>query len=491
MSVRARLLPASLVALSVLAPAGVLGRHAVAPVLRIQPLLGPRVHITSGHQPPTTQQCEQTTKTACYSPAQIRQAYDLGPLYAQQQDGTGRTIAIVDSFGSPTIREDLKAFDSGFGIPAPPSFKIIHPAGKVPPFSQSGKDRVGWAYETTLDVEWAHAIAPGANILLVETPTDETESTAGFPEIVKAENFVIRHRLADVITQSFGATEQTFPSAQAIRKLRSAFKNAHAHHITVLASTGDTGATSWTRGMQTYYRFPVTSWPATDPLVTALGGTQLHLDAQGDRTQPDNAWNDTNNPNVVGSPPVPSATGGGFSSVFVRPAFQTGVENRVGTHRGVPDVSMSAACDGAVLIYIGLPGSSPGYSSICGTSESAPLFAGVVAIADQVAGHALGDINSMLYALASQHAAGIVDITAGDNTVRFVQNGHAHTVKGYPALTGYDLSTGVGTIDATQLVRELAQMSGVCAISSMSAGTTSRPAGPCRPRGRSRTVPPR
>src|SRR5205823_3382227 len=136
--------------------------------------------------PPTTADCEKLYKVACYEPAQIQQAYDLPSLYASGVTGRGRTIVIVDSFGSPTIRTDLKVFDQAFGLPAPPKFTIIQPAGRVPGYDPNNSDMVGWASETTLDVEYAHTIAPGASLLLVETPVSETEGVHGFPQIVKA-----------------------------------------------------------------------------------------------------------------------------------------------------------------------------------------------------------------------------------------------------------------------------------------------------------------
>src|SRR5215472_11653251 len=198
--------------------------------------------------PPTTATCEARFHIACYQPFQMQKAYDLVPLFNQGIDGRGRTIVIVDAFGSPTIQDDLRTFDQVFGLPDPPSFQVIQPAGAVPPFPADpfgAADRLGWAGETTLDVEWAHTIAPGANLLLVETPQSETEGVQGFPEIVQAENFVIDHNLGDVISQSFGATENTFPSTDSLLDLRSAFKNARRHHVTVLASSGDQGATNF------------------------------------------------------------------------------------------------------------------------------------------------------------------------------------------------------------------------------------------------------
>ena len=129
----------------------------------------------------------------------------------------GRTPAGRPRRASPTIENDLAQFDSDFGLPAPPSLKIITPAGAPPPFDPNDDDMVGWAGETTLDVEWAHAIAPGANILLVETPVSETEGETGFPEIDESENLVIDHNLGAVISQSFGATEETCRTSSARR----------------------------------------------------------------------------------------------------------------------------------------------------------------------------------------------------------------------------------------------------------------------------------
>src|SRR5439155_7020844 len=171
----------------------------------------------------------------------------LDTLLSRGLEVTCRKFVIVDAFGSSTIDVELRTFYLAFGLPDPPSLEIIQPAGPVAPYPQDPAgvaDRSGWAGETTLDVEWSHVFAPGANILLVETPTPETEGIQGFPEIVQAENYVIDHNLGDVISQSFAATEETFPDASAIRGLRSAFFNARRHHVTVLGSSGDQGATS-------------------------------------------------------------------------------------------------------------------------------------------------------------------------------------------------------------------------------------------------------
>ncbi|HEX4287756.1 MAG TPA: S53 family peptidase [Trebonia sp.] len=413
-------------------------------------------------EPLTTVQCEEREAIACYSPDQIRAAYQLPALYANGITGAGETIAIVDSFGSPTIRSDLATFDEKFGYPAPPAFTIITPAGQTPAFDPNNSNMTSWAGETTLDVEYAHALAPGASILLVETPTSENEGTSGFPQIVQAEQYVIDHGLASVISQSFGATEETFASYAQIRPLRAAYLDAASHHVTVLAASGDAGATDYTANGSDFYTRRVTSWPDSDPLVTGVGGTQL-LESGGGYTSV--AWNDTDNQASDeywggSTDPDPLASGGGTSEYFARPSYQDGVEAVTGASRGVPDIAMSAACNGAVNVYSSFANGPPGWSLTCGTSEATPEFAAVVALADQVAGHPLGLLNPSLYALLAQRAPGLVDVTNGDNTVSFRQ-GEAttlHTVTGYQAAKGYNLVTGVGTINASEFVYELAEV---------------------------------
>ena len=406
--------------------------------------------------PPTTADCEAALGVACFVPDQIRTAYNLPALYAKGATGKGVTIMIVDAFGSPTIKADLATFDEQFGYPAPPSFTTIAPAGKIPPFNPKNTGMVGWAGETTLDVEYAHALAPAANILLVETPVSETEGEAGFPQIVEAEEYPLAHYKVGVISQSFSATEETFADYAQLSPLRAAYTDAESRKVTVLAGTGDTGATDYESNGVSLYSRRVSAWPATDPLVTAVGGTQLEQSGAGYTSV---AWNDTYNQAVTkywsgSSTASPYATGGGTSEFFARPSYQNGVKAVTGAYRGVPDIAMSAACNGAVEVYSSY--TFKGWSEVCGTSEATPEFAAVVAIADQVAGHSLGVINPTLYALAAQHAAGIVDVTSGNNTVAFTSGGKQVTVKGYSAGKGYDLVTGIGTPNALLLAYELA-----------------------------------
>ena len=297
-------------------------------------------------------------------------------------------------------------------------------------------------------MEYAHSIAPGAKIVLAETAVAEVEGTSGLPEMMSAEKSLIDRGIGDVITQSFGATENTFPgfdsgNFSSLLNLRYAFKDALAHGVTVLASSGDDGATDAESDATTLYPFRVNSWPSTDPLVTSVGGTMLNLDNSGNRLSPDVVWNDGF-----------GAGGGGLSGVFKRPVYQIGVTKEVGKQRGTPDISMSAAVNGAAWIYTSFGGVSVGWHLVGGTSEASPIFSGIVALADQAAGHRLGLINPALYVMGTLSAAGgsngIVDVTSGNNSFG--------GVTGFTARRGYDLASGWGTIDAAKFVPALARL---------------------------------
>ena len=394
-------------------------------------------------------QCVATIKIRCYTPAQYRVAYNLNSLYRKNITGQGQTIVIVDSFGSPTIRNDLQMFDRQWGFPNPPRLDV-YKFGNVPAFDKNNAAMVGWAEETTLDVEYAHAIAPGATIVLAETPVAETEGVTGFPQMMAAEKYLIDHGIGDVISQSFGATEDTFPNFSqhnytSLANLRYAFADAASHHVTVLGAAGDSGATDDKIDGATLYPYRVDSWPSTDPLVTSVGGTQLVLAQDGNRVQPDQVWNDGY-----------GAGGGGVSGVFGRPAFQNGVANVVGGRRGTPDIAMSSAVNGGCWVYESFEPSGAGWEVFGGTSEATPMFAGIVALAGQVAHHRLGNINPALYRLGALSQAntgqakntGIVDVTTGNNSFG--------NVKGHTAGPGYDLASGWGTINAATFVPALA-----------------------------------
>jgi subtilase family serine protease len=480
-----------------LAPGGATVASEAAAAVHVVPFATGHI-LAAGHmaQPPTTAQCETDFGIACYQAFQLQRAYNLAPLFNQGIEGQGETIVIVDAFGSPSIASDLQTFDAQMGLPNPPSFQVITPEGPITTnpsnctsvFTPNGpdlcSDYYGWTDETSLDVEWSHVMAPQANIILVETPMTESEGIYGFPQIVAAENFVIDHHLGDVITQSFGATEQTFTNPGQIYSLRSAYINAAQHGVTVLAASGDNGATDEICDPSSGCANPddvlccsstrAIDWPASDPLVTAVGGTQLHLNDEGYRTAPDSVWNDLSSTvGVTGPVYTWGAGGGGHSTVFSRPPFQDGVAGVVGNSRGTPDIAMSAAVNGAVDFYDTTDPSVAGWGIVGGTSEASPLFSGIVALADQVAGHSLGYINPALYAMGQSGGRdGIVPISQGNNTFTFClaadlesnsscsSSSDLVTVPGFNADGYYNDATGWGTVDAAAFVPALAHFAG-------------------------------
>jgi subtilase family serine protease len=476
------------------APASVAAAGPAAAAVHVFPFATGHIVAAGGmKQAPTTAQCETDFGIACYQPFQFQRAYDLAPLFSRGIEGQGETIVIVDAFGSPSIASDLQTFDSQEGLPNPPSFRVITPEGPITTnptnctstYSPTGpdlcSDYYGWTDETSLDVEWSHVMAPKANILLVETPMTETEGIYGLPQIVAAENYVINHHLGDVITQSFGATEQTFTSPRQIYSLRSAYVNAAQHGVTVLAASGDQGSTDYYCNPSSGCANPdnatccestrAIDWPSSDPLVTAVGGTQLHLNAAGKRTAPDSVWNDLSSTvGVTGPVYTWGAGGGGHSTVFARPRFQNGVAGIVGNTRGTPDIAMSAAVNGAVDFYDTTDPSVAGWGIVGGTSEASPLFSGIVALADQVAGHSLGYLNPALYAMAQSRVRdGIVPISQGNNTFTFCiaadlesdsscpSSSDLVTVPGFNANGYYNDATGWGTVNAASFVPALAR----------------------------------
>ncbi|HEY3541983.1 MAG TPA: S53 family peptidase [Gaiellaceae bacterium] len=465
------------------------GHTAAAPVPH--PIVSDYAQVSASTTPPTEAQCFSVGRR-CFTPASTRAAYNLNPLYLNGLDGRGRTIAIVDSYGSDTIAHDLHVYNTAFGLPpmcgeegvtctaGMPKFSQLSiqgsPATKSAPSKSNGtgqEDKSAWALEVSLDVETAHAIAPGANILLVHTPTAETLGVQGFPQMMQAEDYVIRNHLADVISQSFASAEDAFGSSQSLENLRYAFKDAAANGVTVLGSSGDGGSANDMKqpvgqGGSTI-PVPTVEWPASDPLVTGVGGTYLCTDpfqtAARVVDSADPPVNCRSNPGQAEVGWIDS--GGGFSHVFSRPSYQdtlpAGSTAIPQSTRGVPDIALQASARTGALVYISLPndgnsglicGSAPcstGWYDIGGTSLSCPQWAGIVAIAAQLNGGGLGLINPALYALASDpatYAADFYDVTVGNN--------HAVSeVPGYSATVGWDAVTGLGTPNAANLVPDL------------------------------------
>jgi len=402
--------------------------------------------LSAGLVPPAQSDCASVGRR-CFTPSAMQNSYNLPPLYAAGNKGQGVTIAIIDSFGNPNMASDLANFDTQMGLPHmcgepgqacgadTPTFQHVYWNGKTqvkaPPPNSNGtglQDRNAWALETSLDVEWAHAIAPLAN------------------------------------------TEEGFGSTQSLLNLRHAFISAAANGVTVLASSGDNGTANPGKTPvknPSTIPFPTVGWPASDPLVTGVGGTYLCTNPNTgigvDSTSP--PANCQQNPGVREVGWIDS--GGGFSHVFARPSYQDTLpagSTPIGAMRGVPDVAFQASSRTGTLVYDTAPGDaqsglicpsgnpcSAGWYVVGGTSCSSPQFAGLVAIADQIAGHGLGQINPTLYKLANgpDYSTYFYDVTTGNNQTD-------PSVPGYPATTGWDPITGLGTPNAANLVPALA-----------------------------------
>jgi subtilase family serine protease len=398
-------------------------------------------------QPPTDAQCRAATGTPCYSPQEIRHAYGVDQLLNRGDAGRGETIVIVDSFGSPTIASDLATFDADYRLPAPPSLRVLAPLGTVPFNPTAIPDQIGWAAETTLDVEWSHAMAPDAGIVLLTSPVDETEGVQGLPQFDELLNYALDRHLGQVISQSWGATENTLltPAGKKVyRAFQQTYRRAAAMGVTVFASTGDSGSSNPEVNGTTYYPFPTINFPASSPLVTAVGGTTLRADTSGNY-QSETIWNDRS-----------GAGGGGVSQVFPEPPYQrftlaAFTQTELGGHRGVPDIAWNASlADSPILVYLSFLGpDQAGYYFIGGTSEGSPQWAGLISDTNQLLGHSLGFLNPYLYALGAA-GIGFHDVTAGNNSF----NG----VPGFAATPGWDAASGWGTPDIGQLLSDLSFM---------------------------------
>jgi subtilase family serine protease len=416
----------------------------------VRPLATKGTLVATGVIPPTDAQCRASaSQRPCYSPQEIRNAYGITPLINRGFTGKGQTIIIIDSFGSPTLANDLKVFDKGYGLPDPPHLTVLSPLGTVP-FDPKNSDQQGWALETTLDVEWAHALAPDANILVMTSPISETEGVQGLPEFLFLEKYAVNQHLGQIISQSWTATENTlFDSAgkYTIGQFENFYRQAVKAHISIFASSGDSGSANVDVNNK-IYPFPTVDYPASSPYVTAVGGTSLSADTQGNY-QSEVVWDE---------PQRTEGSGGGISQYFSEPDYQKQTlpavdQQLLKGHRGVPDISYNGDPRTSILIYLSAPGNMAGYYRIGGTSEGSPQWAAIVADANQYAKHALGFLNPALYRLGSDKKEAAVvyhDITVGDNGVP--------GVPGYAATPGWDAATGWGTPKAAQLVKELARI---------------------------------
>lgn len=375
--------------------------------------------------------------SAVYTPQQYRAAYGIQPLLDQGHDGTGQTIVLIESYGAPNLQNTVNIYTQRYHLP-PVNLRVLAPLGTVP-FDPTNTGMTGWAEETTLDVEMAHVVAPGASIVVLTSPVDETEGTAGLPQFLQLEQYAVAHHLGNIISQSWGASEYSLNDAagrQEIAQWESFYKTATTQDgITFFASTGDSGATDYTdASLKTLANTPTVAFPADEPWVTACGGTSLLTNG----TQYGQvAWSGSN---------------GGFSAFYSEPAYQQTLpasdQAQFTNRRGVPDVSADANPYTGLLLYSPFSDSPAG-----GTSAVSPFWAGLAAIANQMAGHPLGFLNPALYKVEASPAASsdFYDITRGNNSV----NDNGVHVQGFSAAPGWDAVTGLGAPNAAKLLPDL------------------------------------
>ena len=416
----------------------------------------------------------------CYTPAQIYAAYGVDKLHKKGITGKGQTIVIVDAYGSPTAQADLDFFSDTFGLPRT-TITIVHPTG-TPTFNNAMQGvQFGWAVETSLDLQWAHAIAPDANLVLVASNPAETEGVQGFPSMFIGEQFAVNTYPGSVISQSFAVTEQSFHAAadEQVARFGQVYQQAVANHVTVISASGDTGTANPIGGQgtspTTVLPFPTVVWPSSDPLVTSAGGSWLQfgwtwnpsaatgtgsqnfLVTPGSRTEA--VWNE---------PYRAVATGGGRSVLFSTPSFQSGISQSIlQGSRGLPDLSWNAAVNGGVLVFLSstiLPQFPSGrWAIVGGTSASTPQLAGLVALTNQIADakhkQHVGYLNPLLYALPSSDFTDMVPLTFGPGAVTLSDNAQFGSgIPGMATTPGYDLTTGFGSPKADKFVPDLAAL---------------------------------
>lgn len=356
--------------------------------------------------------------------------YQVGSLWRQGIDGYGTTVAVIEGWDDPNIAKVVAGYDHRFGLPDP-RIQTVFPAGPLPARCPPGMRKLGsygscgaWRDELELDVIAAHLIAPYARILISATPadtqiTDDAASQVAPPEMMKAVEYIGRHRLANAISISDGTGEVSYShGAEEITAQDPGELTAAAAGIPVMVATGDCGvvqnlAAASGQCEDTSATPDTAAWDDS-PWVTAVGGSVPDLSRTGAKAGPDPLWHHS---------------GAGFSSVFQRPSYQDRVAGRTGgAMRSVPDITMD---------------------SQDGTSEAAPLFAGVMALATQLNHGNVGPVNPALYQILGPGGAadGIADVARGNNSTP--------TVPGFAAGPGFDVASGWGTVNASRFVPSL------------------------------------
>jgi subtilase family serine protease len=380
--------------------------------------------------------------------------YQLGGLWKHGIDGTGTTIAVIEGWNNPDIASFMARIDKHLGLPKA-QITTIFPTGRhrLPATCPPGMVKLGgygscstWKGEEAIDVLSAHLLAPYAKILVTVAPadseiTDDAAIQVAPPEFMQAVEYLSGHHLANVISISDDSAESTYAHGpEEIRAQDPGELTAAANGVPVLVATGDcdaaqrlaVGGGGCTPGLITTRR-ATGAWDDS-PWVTAVGGSIPNLSATGQRLGPDRVWNFSPLPPPTGSP---EGEGAGLSAVYTRPSYQDSVAAITRSNwRSVPDITMDASG---------------------GTSESAPLLAGVLALATQLNhGQNVGPVNNALYRVLGPAGLkdGIADVVSGNNTLTI----HGKVfVRGFTAARGFDVASGWGTVRASTFAPALAR----------------------------------
>ncbi len=346
-----------------------------------------------------------TTGPTGLSPAQIRHAYGIDQISG---NGAGETIAIVDAYNDPTVQSDLHMFDQQFGL-ADPTLTVVNQTGGT----SLPTANAGWAGEIALDVEWAHAVAPGAKILLVEA------NSSSLGDLFAAVKFAASQSGVAAVSMSWGTSE---------------FSNEASYDSTFLTPSGHTGVVFV--GAAGDSGAPI-EYPTASPNVVSVGGTTLHVDSQGNYIS-ESAW---------------SGGGGGISKYESQPSYQQGVVTQSTTKRTGPDVSYDADPNTGFSVYLTYGNSTTKpWVQYGGTSAGSPQWAALVALADQgraAVGEAAFTTSTFLSQIYGLSTSDLHDVSSGSTS------GSTRETAG----AGYDLATGKGSPVANHLIADLIMVS--------------------------------
>jgi subtilase family serine protease len=410
-------------------------------------------NVASASTAPDSSTGDCSTLTTCFTPQQIDVAYGIEPLLKRGIDGHGETVVLpelaypVAQLSESDLRADLKQFDHLFGLPSVKLRFVNAFAHVAEPWLANG--------EEVLDAEVVHAVAPGASITIVLSKANALDNAKNAVAAAVASIDLGSTEGSIISISAVGQTGgEQCDSAREVNQLNSALELATSRHVTVVAASGDVGAVGepcdLLKGLLGGAFVPVkgVNLPAADPLVLGAGGTSLSASHKTGAYLGEIGWG-----LPYGDPGTQfQGSGGGFSQVFARPTYQNGVSG-IGAGRGVPDVSADASGHSGMAIVLS-SGSTYTIRNSGGTSASAPIWAGVIALADQYAHRDLGDVNPAIYDIgrsATYHRA-FHDVTSGSNTPSFP----GKKITGYHAGPGWDPVTGWGSPDAQYLVPLLA-----------------------------------